>query len=380
MSASMMGKHQIAVNTTTLTDGDSIAAYLTSASGALVTSTTIGGKVYADTKAPSDFLDGSAYVAGTDYLSAAGGVDESGNWQPLNIDAAGALLVSATVNFAGDYAEDSPHVSGDIGLFSLLVRQDTLAASTSADGDYGAFKSNAAGSLYVVDTAANTSLSTIITNTGNTATNTASILAEIAALSYAEDTAHVSGDMGTMPLAVRNDTPGSLVNANGDYAPLQVDATGNLRVTGTVATATQYAEDSAAVSADMGNFFLGVRRDTTGTQTSASGDYSEIQTWSNGELKVVDVANLTILQQQVAVSTTAAQVPAANLANRKSLMIQNTGSSKVWVGGATLTSTGAASGIEVPANSFLELEAGPAMLVFAKTNAGSGQLNILEMS
>lgn len=48
---------------------------------------------------------------------------------------------------------------------------------------------------------------------------------------WAEDAPHVSGDRGTMALAVRNDTPGSLVNANGDYAPLQVDSGGLLRVT-----------------------------------------------------------------------------------------------------------------------------------------------------
>lgn len=48
---------------------------------------------------------------------------------------------------------------------------------------------------------------------------------------YAEDSAHASGDTGTVALVVRNDTPGSLCSADGDYAVLQVDADGALRVT-----------------------------------------------------------------------------------------------------------------------------------------------------
>lgn len=378
--STLMGKHQIAINTASLTDGDSIAAYLTSASGALVTSTTIGGKVYADTKGPEAFLSGTAYAAGTDYLEAAGVVNSSGNWVPFTLNAAGELPVAATVNFAGDYAEDSPHVSGDIGLFTLLVRQDTLASSTSADGDYGAFKSTAAGELYTADSAARATLVSILADTATIDSQTLSIQNTLTALSKAEDSAHVSGDQGIQALAVRNDTPGSLVGTNGDYAPLQVDATGNLRVTFT--PASQYAEDSAAASGDMGTFSLAVRRDTTGTTTSANGDYSEFQTWSNGELKTVDISNLAILQQQVTVTNVAAQVPAANLANRKSLMLQNTGANKLWIGSATVTpGTTAASGIELPANSFMELECGPAVNVYAvKVGAAANNLNVLELA
>jgi hypothetical protein len=62
---------------------------------------------------------------------------------------------SLNVNITGgsssatEYAEDSAAVSGDLGIQALAVRQDTLAASTSADGDYTPLKSNAAGALYV---------------------------------------------------------------------------------------------------------------------------------------------------------------------------------------------------------------------------------------
>lgn len=49
-------------------------------------------------------------------------------------------------------------------------------------------------------------------------------------LGKAEDSVHVSGDIGVQMLSVRQDTPGTLVSAAGDYSPLQVDDLGSLRV------------------------------------------------------------------------------------------------------------------------------------------------------
>ena len=43
-------------------------------------------------------------------------------------------------------------------------------------------------------------------------------------LGKAEDAVHASGDVGVMPLAVRQDTPGNLSGTDGDYEPLQVSA------------------------------------------------------------------------------------------------------------------------------------------------------------
>ena len=61
---------------------------------------------------------------------------------------------------------------------------------------------------------------------------------------YDEDTAHTTGATGTLALVVRNDAGTSLVSADGDYAPLSVDSTGALRVTGG-GGGTQYQEDTA---------------------------------------------------------------------------------------------------------------------------------------
>lgn len=325
MAGSLIGKYAIKVDTASLADGDSIAAYLTSAAGDLLTSTTIGAKEHLDVVDPSSHLQGSAYAAGVDYLSSMGVVDNSGNWVPLTLNASGELPVSATINFAGDYAEDSAHVSGDIGLFTLGVRRDTRSSGVSADGDYASFNVNSVGEMWVKDADVLAELLDQGTTLDAILADTATIDSTLAALSKAEDAAHSSGDQGIQALAVRKDAQGSNVGSDGDY--------------------------------------------------------SSLQTWSEGSLKVVDIANGSILQQQVGVTSTAAAVPTSALANRKSLMMQNTSSSKMWIGSSTVTTSGATAGIELPANSFIELEVGPAVAVYAiKTGGGSANLNVLELA
>jgi hypothetical protein len=75
---------------------------------------------------------------------------------------------SLNVNITGgaasgtEFAEDSAHTSGALGTLALVVRQDTLASSTSADGDYAALKVDSVGALYVSLT--NTSVTVTATN------------------------------------------------------------------------------------------------------------------------------------------------------------------------------------------------------------------------
>lgn len=339
MGMTNLGKSKIIVDTTVLDNGDSIAAYLTSAAGTLISSSVVGAKNALDTKGVADYATNAASVAadnGTLGLAVRHDANTTiatanGNYAPLQLDANGNLKISGTivVTDAAEYAEDSPANNADIGIMTLLVRQDTLASSTSADGDYGTFKSTNLGELYVKDVSAiaqlvtaNSNLSTIITNTGNSATSNASTAAVLTALSKAEDAPHVSGDQGIQALAVRKDASGSNVNADGDYASLI--------------------------------------------------------TWSNGALKVVDIANASLLQQSVSVAATATAIPATPLAGRQSLMIQNAGAASIWVGTGTVTSSGATRGIEVPKGGFIELDVGPAVAVSAITAAGSISVNVLE--
>lgn len=331
--SSILGISQIAVNTADLANGASIAAYLTDAVGNLLNSAAIGGSNYLLSKDASDYAEDTAHVSG-DFGSFVLGVrndagtslvDTDGDYAPLSLDATGALRVNASVSFPSDYAEDSPSTSGDMGSFSLAVRRDVRSSAVDTNGDYASFNVNAVGELWVKDADALVTLNSILTQVTAIDAQTLSIQNTLTALSKAEDAASVSGDQGIQALAVRKDAQGSNVNADGDYASLL--------------------------------------------------------TWSEGSLKVVDIANGSILQQQVSVTSTAAAVPAAPLANRKSLMIQNTGSVKMYVGSATVTTTGATAGIELNANGFMELEVGPAVPVFVvKAGAGGATLNVLEMA
>lgn len=347
-----MGLHKIAVNTADLAEGHSIAAYLTDAAGTLITSTLVGAKQSIDALDASSHLQGTAYAAGVDFLSSVGVVDNAGNWVPFTLNAAGELPVAATVNFAGDYAEDSAHVSGDIGLFTLLVRQDTLATSTSADGDYGAFKSTALGELYTHDT---------------------DVLAQLVAANASLDAIESDVD------AIRVEQIDQGITLDAILADTATIDAQTLAIQNLI-TALSKAEDAAHASGDQGIQALAVRKDANGSN-AADGDYTSLLTDSSGALKVTDKANGAILQQQVSVTSTAAAVPAAALAARKSLMLQNTSNVKMWIGSSTVTTSGATAGIELPASSFMELEVGPSISVFAVKNGGGGaNLNVLELA
>jgi hypothetical protein len=68
----------------------------------------------------------------------------------LEVNADGSLNVNVTGGASNtQYAEDTAHVSGDIGTAALVVRKDTIGTNTSADGDYATLLQDANGRLYV---------------------------------------------------------------------------------------------------------------------------------------------------------------------------------------------------------------------------------------
>lgn len=54
----------------------------------------------------------------------------------LAVNADGSINVAGTFTIDGQYAEDSAHASGDVGLYNLAVRADAPVVATSANGDY----------------------------------------------------------------------------------------------------------------------------------------------------------------------------------------------------------------------------------------------------
>jgi hypothetical protein len=116
-------------------------------------------------------------------------------------------------------------------------------------------------------------------------------------LGKAEDAAHTSGDVGVMALAVREATATDLSagNTDGDYEPLQVDASGRLWVNagavgtvtpGTAASSLGKAEDAAHTSADVGVMALAVRAAAAVDRSAGNtdGDYEPLAVDALGKL------------------------------------------------------------------------------------------------
>lgn len=91
--------------------------------------------------------------------------------------------------------------------------------------------------------------------------------------------------------AVRRDTAANTGEANGTFGLLTLDSAGRLRVLATAGSGASElgkAEDSAAVSGDVGVAVLVVRRDTTGSGVDADGDYGSPNMDANGRVRVID--------------------------------------------------------------------------------------------
>lgn len=167
-------------------DGPNMGSYLRAGSdGDLISSTNVGGKEGLDVNVintisatiAGTYAEDSAVVSGDtvfgagvqrhdantttvsadgDYslmhVNAVGGLKTSligstGNNLVINAD--GSINASIVATSDGIYAEDSAAANADLGQSVLQVRQDTLTSSVSADGDYGWFKMNSRGALWV---------------------------------------------------------------------------------------------------------------------------------------------------------------------------------------------------------------------------------------
>lgn len=246
-----------------------------------------------------------------------------------------------------------------------------------------------------------------------------------------EDAAHASSDWGSFVLAVRNDAGGSLVSDDGDYAPLQVDSTGRLRVIADLTTAFDYVypEDSAAQDADPGAFILAVRQDTLSSLVSADGDYGAFKINDRGALWTVPVgtvdddnadaeypikvgsksvwgaltaistdgdranlisdkyrriyindgANISAINNAVEVANTATQIYAGtgNLDGRRTILIQNLGNKAIYIGTSSVT---ASNGIRVASNASIDLDIGPNIDIYAiSTSTQPQDVRVLEL-
>jgi len=241
-----------------------------------------------------------------------------GDYTQLRVNSQGALHVTGAAGT--QYAEDIGHSSGDAMVFVAAVRRDTTPTSSAgAAGDYTAFNTDANGRLYTNTTIYNSSgteltvatdqtldaaLGTtgpLVVGRGSTATPTAMSTDNDAtalwldlngrvhlATEGVEDVAETAAAFLARVGTVRRDAAASSATTDGDNATLNTDASGRLWVNcGTGCSGgTQFAEDLAAISADVGTIALAVRRDAAASSSTTDGDYSTLNTDSTGRLWV----------------------------------------------------------------------------------------------
>lgn len=317
--------------------------------GAVAATDDVGGVHYQYVKLADGTADSSTKIA------AGGGTEATALRVTLATDSTGvvsvddnggSLTVDGTVSVTGvaTAANQSTiigHVDGIEGLLTTIDADTSALAGAIAGTEVQVDVVGAlpAGTNAIGKLAANTGVdigdvdvTSVVPGTG--ATN----------LGKAEDAAHTSADVGVMALAVRRDADTTLVDTTGDYAPLQVNAAGSLKVAITsgagsggtsIADGASFtrdttsitpagavvetsaptltngdvaglsmttggalrvsvasggiagiAEDSAAAGGEDGIMMLAVRRDSASSGVSADGDFAALSVTSDGSLRV----------------------------------------------------------------------------------------------
>ena len=194
----------------------------------------------------------------------------------------------------------------------------------------------------------------------------------------AEDAAHTTGDTGIQLLAVRNDSGTSLVDTDGDYAPLSVDANGNLQIRPLVNTDIVTVELSAVdnavldtIAADTGTLVTGQQSDAlTDTELRATPvPVSGIVTTN-----VVTPSNFGHIENTAISNITATQVNATTHPCIKCIVTAselNTG----WIrfGGSTLTGT---TGVLLYAGESMEIKITDTNTIYAIAEVNSEDIAV----
>lgn len=270
-------------------------------------------------------------------------------------------------------------MAGSAGKTKIAVDTGTLA-----DGDSIASYLVASGTQL---TATGTSLDVNITASAlptgaATETTLTAVLAAIEAQDFADGSAWSAGSLGISSLAVRKDSAGPLTGVDdGDWSPLSVNANGELKVAASVTIGDNYAEDSAHVSGNVGSFNLSIRNDNQATTfASATGDYQGYATDAKGALYTKSVHNASNLQQIVSVGTTAVQLPASPLTNRTSMFIQMLSSGQLYLGSSTVTSSGSTRGMQLGNGGYVSLDVGPSNVVYGIGSASNRDVMVWEFA
>lgn len=240
---------------------------------------------------------------------------------------------------------------GDTSLLATHAKQDTLLTELQAKAD---LTETQPVSLITVPPHAVTNAGTFATQVDGAALTSLQLIddpiATLGTTTYTE-----ASTKGGIIGAVRRDANTTLVDTTNEIAPLQVNATGELKVAqilalpaglnaigklaansgidigdvdvtsiiaGTGATNLGKAEDAVHASGDTGVMALAVQSNVSAS-TAATGDYHTLQTDSRGQLHTGIPHASTSTDISLASAATSAQVIAANTA-RTGLYLTNT--------------------------------------------------------
>lgn len=178
-----------------------------------------------------------------------------------------------------------------------------------------------------------------------------------------------------------------------DFLAINADGSINVNADISVVTGHEKAEDAAHVSGDIGSYILGVRQDTLASSTSADGDYASFKMSAAGALYVnlaessasIEVSDAALADTAIiskalvlGIADTAQAAVTSALSDRKYLSIYNNDNRKIFIGGSGVT---AANGFPISPGSYMELRAGASSAVFFVGSTGEvPQIRTLELS
>lgn len=103
--------------------------------------------------------DAAAFTRATTSITPIGGVVETsaptvtnGNVSVISLTTGGAVRVAVASGGIAGVIEDVASAGAEEGILGMTIRQDTIASTTSADGDFQNQKTNSVGALYTAPT------------------------------------------------------------------------------------------------------------------------------------------------------------------------------------------------------------------------------------
>lgn len=192
---------------------------------------------------------------------------------------------------------------------------------------------------------------------------------DVRALAFATDKVDASGSTVGV----------NAISSGGNALTINADGSLNVNADISVANGHEKAEDVAHVSGDIGSYILSVREDVLATSTSASGDYQSVKTDALGRTYTNKAAQTAAFSAVVvdAVTVGGVDLVPVDLANRTRIIIQNVSSKAIFIGNTGVTT---ATGIRLSAGSSAEFEVGPTVNLFATTTSGTADVRIMEVA